>query len=341
MGVENRDLWQFGTLPKGEKNLVTDVPGVAVGHCTLQEGKIQTGVTAILPHGGNCFQSKCLAAAHVINGFGKSTGLVQVQELGTLETPIVLTNTLSVGTAHTALVRYMLEGNPDIGVATGTVNPVVMECNDGRLNDIRGLHIAEEHVRRALHAAAADFEEGAVGAGTGMCCYGLKGGIGSASRRMLLDGKSYTLGALVMSNFGALSDLMVAGQPLGREIAERQKAESQPDRGSIIVVLATDLPLSSRQLGRVARRAQNGIARTGTITGNGSGEIVLAFSTANQVPHYPAGHTLAGAFLHEDYMDHAFRAAVECVEESIVSSLIHAEINPDTEGKIKSLSCWL
>ena len=335
MGVQSGLVWQFGTLPKGEKNLITDVPGVKVGHCTLQNGAVQTGVTAVLPHGGNCFLEKCPAAAHVINGFGKSTGLVQVQELGTLETPIVLTNTLSVGTALTALVRRMLAENPDIGVTTGTVNSVVMECNDGRLSDIRGLHVKEEHVFAALDAAAEDFEEGAVGAGTGMCCYGLKGGVGSASRLVALGEKTYTVGALVLSNFGALSDLMIAGEPVGRRLAaERQ----EPDRGSVIVILATDLPLSARQLARLARRAQNGIARTGTITGNGSGEIVLAFSTANRIPHYPAEHTLAVEILHEDYMDHAFRAAVEAVEESIVSSLLHAKTNEVTEKKIRALS---
>ena len=327
--------WKLGTLQKGEKNLITDVPGVKVGHCTLQNGAVQTGVTAILPHGGNCFQSKCPAAAHVINGFGKSAGLVQVQELGTLETPIILTNTLSVGTALTALVRHMLEGNPDIGTTTGTVNPVVMECNDGRLNDIRGLHVKEEHVFSALAAAETDFAEGAVGAGTGMCCYGHKGGIGSASRVVTLGEKKYTLGALVLSNFGALRDLMIAGEDIGRQIAEEQET---PDRGSIIVILATDLPLSARQLARLARRAQNGIARTGTITGNGSGEIAFAFSTANRIPHYPAAHTLAAEFLHEDHMDHAFRAAVEAVEESIVSSLLHAKTTPDTAAKIRALS---
>ncbi len=340
MGAQE-SRWSLGTMPKGGKNLITDVPGVKVGHCTLQNGSVQTGVTSILPHGGNCFREKCPAAAHVINGFGKSAGLVQVQELGTLETPILLTNTLSVGTAMTALVRRMLAENPDIGVTTGTVNPVVMECNDGHLSDIRGLHIAEEHAFAALDAADADFEEGAVGAGTGMCCYGLKGGIGSASRLVTLDGKTYVLGALVLSNFGALGDLMIAGEPIGREIRAKQAAEQQPDRGSIIAVLATDLPLSHRQLSRIARRAQNGIARTGTITGNGSGEIVLAFSTANRVPHDPESPTLAVEILHEDYMDHAFRAAVEAVEESIVSSLLHAKTNGETAKKIRALSEYL
>lgn len=337
MGVGSQYSWTFGTLPKGPRNLITDVPGLAVGHCTLRQGSIQTGVTAILPHPGNCFQSKCVAAAHVINGFGKSVGLIQIQELGTLETPILLTNTLSVGTVSTALIRYMLADNPDIGVTTGTVNPVVLECNDGRLNDIRGLHVEQDHVFRALHSANPAFEEGAVGAGTGMCCYGLKGGIGSSSRRVTVEDSSYTLGTLVLSNFGALSDLVISGQAIGRDLAGAQ--ERAEDKGSVIVVIATDLPLSARQLARVSRRAQNGIARTGTITGNGSGEIVLSFSTANQVPHYPSGPICSAAYLHEDYMDRVFRAAVESVEESVVSSLVHAETDPDTE--IHSLSEYI
>lgn len=341
MGVESKYSWVFGILPKGARNLITDVPGVTVGHCTLQQGSIQTGVTAILPHPGNCFQSKCVAAAHVINGFGKSVGLIQVQELGTLETPILLTNTLSVGMVSTALIRYILADNPDIGVTTGTVNPVVLECNDGRLNDIRGLHVEQEHVFRALHGADPAFEEGAVGAGTGMCCYGLKGGIGSSSRRITVGDSGYMLGALVLSNFGALSDLVISGQAVGRDLAGAREKAEDPDKGSVIVVIATDLPLSARQLARVSRRAQNGIARTGTITGSGSGEIVLSFSTANQAPHYPSGHLCSGTYLHEDYMDRVFRAAVESVEESIVSSLVHARTNPDTAKKIHSLSEYI
>ena len=175
-GLDLRTKW-----PKGPKNLITDVAGVSVGHCTLQDGDINTGVTAVLPHGGNIFREKVMAGSCIINGFGKSIGLIQLQELGSIETPIIMTNTLSVGTAFTALTRYMLEQNPDIGRTTGTVNCLVTECNDGDLNDIRGLHIKEENVLAAIDAANSDFEEGAVGGGTGMCCLGLKGGIGSAS----------------------------------------------------------------------------------------------------------------------------------------------------------------
>lgn len=259
MGVESRYGLKFGYMDHGPRNLITDVPGVRVGHVTLHDGEVHTGVTAIIPHTGDVFHEKCLAGAHVINGFGKSIGLVQVQELGTLETPILLTNTLSVGTASTALVEYMLERNDDIGLDAGTVNSLVMECNDARLSDIRGLHVTKEHARAALAAASETFAEGDVGAGAGMVCYSLKGGIGSASRLCHLYGETYTVGALVMTNFGTLRDLRVAGDPVGERLFWQEQSELK-DKGSIIVIIATDVPLSSRQLERVAKRAQSGIA---------------------------------------------------------------------------------
>ena len=201
MGIAG-NKWGFtvGRLPHGPLDKISDVPGVTVGHCTLAEGNIQTGVTALLPHQGDVFHDKLLAASYVINGFGKTTGLVQIDELGTLETPILFTNTLSVGTVETALVKYMLARNPDICETTGSVNPVVCECNDSGLNDIRGLHVTEEHVFAALADCKADFAEGAVGAGRGMRCHGLKGGIGSASRQLELDGKRYTICLLYTSD---------------------------------------------------------------------------------------------------------------------------------------------
>lgn len=325
MGVESRYNFQFGYMEHGARNLITDVPGVRVGHTTLHDGEIHTGVTAILPHGGDLFHDKCIAAAHVINGFGKSAGLVQVQELGTLETPILLTNTLSVGTASTALVEYMLERNDDIGVKTGTVNPIVMECNDGHLNDIRGLHVTKAHARAALDAAAETFEEGAVGAGAGMSCYSLKGGIGSASRKFELYGNTYTVGTLLLTNFGTLRDLTIAGEHVGARLyAENRKAAEQ-DKGSVIIVIATDAPLSARQLERAAKRAQSGLARTGSISGNGSGEIALAFTTANRLPHYDTGKPETISVLYEEDMDFMFRAVIECVEESVISSMLHAK----------------
>lgn len=216
MGVQSSFGFTLGRMEKGRLNKITDVPGVRVGHVTRHEGDINTGVTAILPHTGDMFHDKCPAASHVINGFGKSIGLVQVNELGTIETPLLLTNTLSVGTAATALVKYMLERNADIGCDTGTVNPMVFECNDGHLNDIRGLHVTEQNALDALANAADDFEEGAVGAGSGMSCYSLKGGIGSASRVFELYGNKYTVGALLLTNFGTLRDLTIGGERVGR-----------------------------------------------------------------------------------------------------------------------------
>lgn len=324
MGVERRYGLKFGYMDHGPRNLITDVPGVRVGHVTLHDGEVHTGVTAIIPHTGDVFHEKCLAGAHVINGFGKSIGLVQVQELGTLETPILLTNTLSVGTVSTALVEYMLERNDDIGLDAGTVNSLVMECNDARLSDIRGLHITKEHARAALDAAADTFAEGDVGAGAGMVCYSLKGGIGSASRLCRLYGETYTVGALVMTNFGTLRDLKVAGDSVGERLFWQEQSELK-DKGSIIVIIATDVPLSARQLERVAKRAQSGIARTGGISGNGSGEIVLAFTTGNKLAHYSSDRLESIRLVYEEDIDEVFRAAIESVDEAIISSMLHAK----------------
>ena len=334
MGIEsewkNRGI-RVGKLPCGPLDKISDVPGVTVGHCTLSDGEVQTGVTALLPHPGDIFHDKVMAASHVINGFGKTTGLVQIEELGTLETPILFTNTLSVGTVETALVKYMLDRNPDICETTGSVNPVVCECNDSGLNDIRGLHVTEENVWAALADCRADFAEGAVGAGRGMRCHGLKGGIGSASRVVELDGKPYTIGALVLSNHAVFDDLVVAGTP----IQSLLKAHIPPheDKGSIITVLATDIPLSERQLRRLCHRALVGLSRTGSFCGNGSGEIVIAFTTANRVPHYSEKAILPMGMVHDDAINPLFRAVAECVEESVLSSLLHAETVTGYHGR--------
>ncbi|MDO4488933.1 MAG: P1 family peptidase [Eubacteriales bacterium] len=329
MGV-NIDRWKFGILKKGPRNLITDVPGVKVGHTTISNDNNQTGVTAILPHGGNLFKSKVSAAMHVINGFGKSAGLIQVEELGTIETPIILTNTFGVGTGINAVVTYMLNENPEIGDTTGTVNSMVLECNDGVINNIRNRAVTEEDVLSAIEHACEDFEEGAVGGGRGMRCYGLKGGIGSASREVTIAGKTYTVGALLMTNFGRTGDLTVCGEPIGRKMLDEYKEE----RGSCIIILATDIPLSVDQLKRCTHRAQNGLARTGSFTSNGSGEIALMFSTANQIPHWDENPVEPIYRLHEDAIDDVFRAVTECVEESVVSSLYHAEPLKNREGKI-------
>ena len=333
MGLpENSGFDLHAKWPRGERDLITDVPGVKVGHVTLKEGDVHTGVTAVLPHGGNCFQDKVMAGVSVINGFGKSVGLIQIQELGTIETPILLTNTLSVGTACEELTRYMLEGNPDIGVTTGTVNCVVTECNDGRLNDIRGLHVRPEHVRQALANAGEDFEEGAVGGGTGMVCLGLKGGIGSASRRVEVDGQTYTVGALVMSNFGAPGNLIIGGKHYDTNLGR----DERKDEGSIIMLLATDIPLNERQLSRLAKRSMVALGRVGSYCGNGSGDIAIAFTTANRLPHYSEKNILETRMFYDENIDRVFVAGVEAVEEAIIISLYHAETTTGVRG-----NCYL
>ncbi|WDP90184.1 MAG: P1 family peptidase [Desulfobacter sp.] len=324
MGINH---WDIKT---GPRNLITDVPGVTVGHATVSRGDIRTGVTALLPHPGNIFREKPLAAAHVINGFGKSMGLVQVREMGTIETPIILTNTLSIGRAAEALTARMLAQNPEIGVTTGTVNPMVFECNDGHLNDIRGMHVTADHVEQAIDTAGTDFQQGALGAGTGMCAYGLKGGIGSASRRFAIGDKKFTLGTMVLTNMGKTKDLIIGGRRVGPEIERQLAGEKQvlpgeiPPQGSVIVIIATDLPLSLRQLGRICRRAVTGLALTGSKTDSGSGEIVLAFSTATLVPHFPPGDFISVPQLHDDRINPVFRAAIEAVEEAVLNSMFAA-----------------
>lgn len=339
-GLELHHKWKSGKL-----NKITDVKGLKVASVTIQDNEINTGVTAILPHEGNIFRSKVVAGASVLNGFGKSLGIVQLKELGNIETPIIMTNTLSVGEAANALTKYCLEQNEDIGVSTGTVNPLVTECNDGRLNDIRGLHVREEHVREALRLAeegSPDFEEGSVGAGTGMCCLGFKGGIGSASRCVELDGSEYTIGALVLSNFGEEGNLVIGGRRYGSELLPKVKERLESDidgslakdKGSIIMLIATDIPMSSRQLERVANRAAIALGRTGSYMGNGSGDIAIAFSTANRMPHYSEQSLLEIKVIHEDAIDKVFEPAVEALEESIISSLYHAKTTLGVRGKL-------
>ncbi|CDQ18579.1 D-aminopeptidase [Halobacillus karajensis] len=327
-----QDRLKIGGMLKGPRNKITDVPGVSVGHATLSKGEIQTGVTAILPHQGNLFQNKVIATSHVINGFGKTTGTIQMAELGTLETPIVLTNTLSVGTAYDSLVSYTLERNPEVGRTTGTVNPVIGECNDMYLNDIRKQAVKKEHVRKAVAAACKDFQEGSVGAGRGMICYSLKGGIGSSSRIIQLEHDKYTLGVLTLTNFGKLSDLSIDGRPIGSKLKEFIEAEEEKDRGSVMIIVATNLPVTDRQLKRICKRAVTGLSRTGTIIGNGSGEIVLGFSTAATIPHEKTSKPLTFPAIHEEDIDEAFRAIGEATEEAVLTSLFQATPVTGREG---------
>jgi len=336
---------KVGRIETGPRNSITDIEGVKVGHVTINSDQVRTGVTAVIPHEGNTFLEKVSASCHVINGFGKSAGLVQIEELGTLETPLILTNTFSVGTSINALLRYMFGRNPDIGASTGTVNPVIMECNDGFLNDIRGLHVKEEHILKALEDSELDFLEGSVGGGTGMSCYQLKGGIGTSSRKINLDRDvpGYTLGVLVQSNFGKFRDLTVNGRRPSPELIELAVVEeSSRNPGSIIVIIATDLPLSERQLKRVCRRASVGISRTGSYMENGSGEIALAFTTHGRIPHYRQSCVIERKVLHEDLMDRVFEASVEAVEEAILNSMICADPVTGREGNSRtSLKQWI
>jgi D-aminopeptidase len=317
---------KIGNLPTGEKNSITDIKGVRVGHTTIHKGDINTGVTAIIPHEGDIFREKLMAAVHVINGFGKSTGLIQIEELGTLETPILLTNTFGVGTCVNQMIKYMLNHNSEIGKTTGTVNPIVFECNDSYLNDIRGMHVTENDASYALSSASIDFKEGSVGAGSGMSCYKLKGGIGSASRIVEIDNKKYTVGILVLTNMGLLEELIVGGEKTGQKIEEIKNAsDNEADKGSLIIIIATDIPMSSRQLKRIARRAETGVSRTGNTIANGSGEIAIAFSTAQRLKHEDKDAVLELKILNEEKIDKVFTAVGECSEEAVLNSMITAE----------------
>lgn len=312
----------IGALAAGPRNAISDVPGVTVGHHTIAQGDVQTGVTVVRPHPGDPYRDKVPAAAVVLNGFGKSVGLVQVDELGVLETPLVLTNTFSVPAMAMAQIRQCLGANPETGRSLPTVNPLVFECNDGFLNDIQRMAVGEEHYLQAWAAAGADFEQGAVGAGRGMSCFELKGGVGSASRRVA--GSGHTLGALVLANFGKLPQLTIAGHPVGMHLAAPPPAETAPEQGSIILLLATDAPLDARQLRRLALRAGAGLARTGSVFGHGSGDIALAFSTAYTVPHLVERAMPAVAMLHDGVLDPLFQAAADACEQAILNALWHA-----------------
>lgn len=312
-----------GNLPTGASNSITDVPGVRVGHRTLVQGDIRTGITAILPHTGNLYRRKPTAAVHVLNGFGKSAGLVQIEELGTIETPILLTNTLSVGACYTALVRHAIENNSDIGRETVTVNPVVFECNDGFLNDIQALALSEADARAAIEVASPQFDVGSVGAGCGMSSFGFKGGIGTSSRRINLDGHDFHLGILVLANFGRAGDLRLPNGRVVSPIAQAPDAKAN-EKGSVIVVAATDIPLSDRQLKRAIRRAGVGLARLGSFWGHGSGDIALGFTTANLLSHDEHSDIIEQRLLNESRIDLAFEAMADSTQEAVLDALIAA-----------------
>ena len=334
-----------GVLPTGPLNAITDVEGVRVGHVTLKIGRgVRTGVTAVLPHGGNVFQDKVPAAVWAANAFGKAAGFLQVRELGTIETPILLTNTLSVGTAVEATVRWTLgqPGNEDVR----SVNAVVGETNDGFLNDIRRAAVTSEHVVAAIESAkAGSVAEGSVGAGTGTRAFGWKGGIGTASRRLPESLGGHTVGVLVQSNFGGVltMDGVAVGEALGRysfrEQIERDArgeaaADAENGDGSCMIVVATDAPLDPRDLERLARRAPLGLARTGSFISNGSGDFVVAFSTGYRIPYEARAPTQEKVVLRTDALSPLFMAVVEATEEAVLNSMVRATTIEGHQGRV-------
>lgn len=327
-----------GILPTGTHNAITDVPGVLVGQTTVIEGdSVRTGVTAILPHAGNVYEEKVPAAIHVGNGFGKLMGVTQVRELGEIETPITLTCTLCVPRVADAVMTYMIAGNPGLG----SVNPVVGETNDRTLNDIRARPIREAHVLSALRdASGGPVQEGSVGAGTGTVAFGWKGGIGTSSRRLPASLGGYTVGVLVQSNFGGV--LQILGAPVGRELGQyylRREMDRGDADGSIMIVVATDAPLESRNLERLAARAILGLARTGSPMTNGSGDYVIAFSTAESVRRTPERRRALHAMdvLPNDAVSPLFQAVVEATEEAILNSLFRATTTTGHNGTVEAL----
>ena len=336
-----RDLGvAVGRLPAGPLNAITDVPGVRVGHCTVSwggpelphgSGPARTGVTAIFPRAGDLWHERVVAGAHAANGVGEIIGISAVREWGLVETPVLLTNSQSAGAVYDATIRWLMEREPLAGVEDA-VMPVVGECDDGFLNDLRGLHVHEEHVRAALDTAAAGrVAEGCVGAGTGMTCYDFKAGIGTSSRLVTAHGRQWTLGVLALTNFGVRHRLSIDGVPVGREITDLMPLENR--EGSCIVVLATDAPLSSRQCVRLAKRCALGLAATGSYASDGSGEIMLAFSTAHRVPRTSA-EPLVLASITNDQMAELFEAAVDATAESVCNALTAATTTVGRDGNV-------
>jgi D-aminopeptidase len=325
----------IGVMPTGQYDAITDVPGVKVGQVTIIRGEdVHTGVTAILPHDGNIFQEKVPAAVFIGNGFGKMTGLSQIRELGNIETPVILTNTLSVPTAADALLDYTL--SQPVNKHVWSVNPVVGETNDGNLNDVRGRHVRKEDVLEAIRRAqGGPVKEGVVGAGTGTVCFGFKGGIGTASRKVPKEYGGYTVGVLVQTNFGG--NLHIAGVPVGEILGKyylHDALSATPD-GSCMIVVATDAPLTYRNLYRLAKRAMLGLGNTGGISSNGSGDYVIAFSTDPEVriPYHSDSIYRSGRVLRNNAMSPLFMAVIEATEEAIINSLFAAETVTGYQGR--------
>ena len=328
MGIE------IGLFQTGEWNAITDVYGVKVGHETVITGNnVRTGVTIILPHGGNLFENKVMAAVHVTNGFGKALGFTQVEELGTIETPIGLTNTLNIFNVANSIIDYMIMQNPDIK----SVNPVVGETNDSGLNDIQGRHVKKIHVMKAINnAKSGPVIEGSVGAGTGTRAFGYKGGIGTSSRILPKEAGGFTVGVLVQTNFGG--SLMINGAPVGRELKKSPFSSNIPydeDEGSCMIVIATDAPLSNRNLKRMAKRVDHALGSVGAYSPNGSGDYAIIFSTAREKSSEKKSFTRKE--IKNSSMNGLFMATVEATEEAIINSLFMAETVSSRYGKMEAL----
>ncbi|MDD5687105.1 MAG: P1 family peptidase [Elusimicrobia bacterium] len=334
---------KIGTLPCGKFNAITDVKGVRVGHTTLIKGEgpliqgkgpVRTGITAIIPCEDNIFQKKLVGAVHIINGFGKSVGLFQIQEVGVIESPILLTGTLNVWRVADTLIDYLSKENTGIF----SFNPIVAECNDALLNDALGRHAGKEHVLKAIETAqGGEVEEGNVGAGVGMSSFGFKSGIGTSSRIISTLSGEYTIGVLVLMNTGKEGELKINGVPVGLKLQKKetgQKSFDDEKGGSIIIVVATDAPLSSRQLTRVAKRATFGLSRTGATASNSSGDIVIAFSTANRIPHTSEKNVLNTIEIHEPIITELFEGVIDATEEAIINSVLKADTLTGINGKV-------
>lgn len=325
--------YTIGELPTGERNAITDIPGVSVGQETIHSATHHTGVTVILPVEDNVYLSKVTGASYVLNGFGKTAGLVQVDELGTIETPIALTNTLNVGKVLDALVEYTIQTCAKEGEKVTTVNPVVGETNDSQINDIRERVVDEAMVLSAIEKAGKEVEQGCVGAGAGTTCFGLKGGIGTSSRLVKIGKETFTIGALVQSNFGATRNLRINGEPIGVEIAKKIK-EAENDKGSIMMVIGTDAPVSDRQLRRMLKRAAVGLARTGSFMGHGSGDVMIGFSNGNRFAENTKEKIQTIRQVQEGQMDRLFTGVAEAVEEAILNSIACAHSENALDGRV-------
>ena len=325
---------EIGLFQPGQWNAITDVPGVKVGHETIIRGdNVRTGVTIISPHDGNLFENKVMGAVHVTNGFGKALGFTQVEELGTIETPIGLTNTLNIFIVANAIVDYMISKNPTIR----SVNPVVGETNDSGLNDIQGRHVLKKHVLKAIqNAKSGPVIEGSIGAGTGTRALGFKGGIGTSSRVLPKEAGGFTVGVLVQTNFGG--SLMINGAPVGRELKKSPFESNIPydeDEGSCMIVIATDAPLSNRNLKRMAKRVDHAFGRVGAYSSNGSGDYAIIFSTSKSLSSN--GNTFTKKEIKNNAMNGLFMATVEATEEAIINSLFMAETVSSKYGKMEKL----